>query len=128
MPKALLINANMRYEHALTADIKSIPGIGEAYALYETYHVLVKVELESMDKLKELIATKIRMIKCALTMLIADHHSPRFLLISSYLNLFNFINSWYEPNCDAFTVSRSLDSLSHISLEYTLIKRYVVER
>jgi DNA-binding Lrp family transcriptional regulator len=76
MPKAfVLINADMGYESTLAADMRGIAGIREAHTLYGTYDILVKVEADSMDKLKEFIGTKIRKVKgvkSTLTMLIMN--------------------------------------------------------
>ena len=55
--------------------MKSIPGVKEAYAVYGVYDIMIKVEADSMDKLKEFIGSKIRRVKgvkSTLTMLIMD--------------------------------------------------------
>ncbi|HZI69770.1 MAG TPA: Lrp/AsnC ligand binding domain-containing protein [Nitrososphaeraceae archaeon] len=74
MPRAfVLINADIGYEFTLAADMKDISGIREAYTLYGTYDILVKVDAHSMDELKEFIGTRIRKVKgvkSTLTMLI----------------------------------------------------------
>ena len=57
------------------ADMRGIAGIREAHTLYGNYDILVKVEADSMDKLKEFIGTKIRKVKgvkSTLTMLIMN--------------------------------------------------------
>ncbi|MCC2649171.1 MAG: putative transcriptional regulator, AsnC family [Nitrososphaeraceae archaeon] len=56
--------------------MKSIPGVKEAYTVYGVYDIMIKVEADSMDKLKEFISSKIRRVKgvkSTLTMLIMDN-------------------------------------------------------
>ncbi|MDQ3869951.1 MAG: Lrp/AsnC ligand binding domain-containing protein [Thermoproteota archaeon] len=76
MPRAfVLLNADLGYESTLAADMKSIPGVKEAYTVYGVYDIMIKVEADSMDKLKEFISSKIRRVKgvkSTLTMLIMD--------------------------------------------------------
>ena len=58
------------------ADMRGIAGIREEHnAGHGNYDILVKVEADSMDKLKEFIGTKIRKVKgvkSTLTMLIMN--------------------------------------------------------
>jgi DNA-binding Lrp family transcriptional regulator len=76
MPRAfVLVNADLGYESTLASEMKNIPGVKEAYTIYGVYDILLKVEADSMDKLKEFISTKIRRmmgVKSTLTMLIMD--------------------------------------------------------
>ena len=76
MPRAfVLLNADLGYESTLAEDMKSIAGVKEAYTVYGVYDIMIKVEADSMDKLKEFISSKIRRVKgvkSTLTMLIMD--------------------------------------------------------
>jgi DNA-binding Lrp family transcriptional regulator len=76
MPRAfVLVNADLGYESTLASEMKNIPGVNEAYTIYGVYDILLKVQADSMDKLKEFIATRIRRtkgVKSTLTMLIMD--------------------------------------------------------
>ncbi|MFQ5970176.1 MAG: Lrp/AsnC ligand binding domain-containing protein [Nitrososphaerales archaeon] len=76
MPKALvLMNAELGQENTLVEELKKASNVKEVYAVYGVYDVLVKVEAESMEKLREAIATKLRRIsgvKSTLTMIIVE--------------------------------------------------------
>jgi DNA-binding Lrp family transcriptional regulator len=76
MPKALvLMNAELGQETNLVNELKKTPNVTEVYAVYGVYDVIVKVEAESMEKLREAIATKLRRIsgiKSTLTMIIVE--------------------------------------------------------
>jgi DNA-binding Lrp family transcriptional regulator len=76
MPKALvLINAELGHETTLVNELKKTPNVTEVYAVYGVYDVIVKVEADSMEKLREAIATKLRRlggVKSTLTMVIVE--------------------------------------------------------
>jgi len=76
MPKALvLMNAELGHETNLVNELKKTPNVTEVYAVYGVYDVIVKVEAETMEKLREAIATKLRRIsgiKSTLTMIIVE--------------------------------------------------------
>jgi len=76
MPKALvLMNAELGHETTLVNELKKTPNVTEVYAVYGVYDVIVKVEAESMEKLREAIATKLRRlsgVKSTLTMIIVE--------------------------------------------------------
>jgi DNA-binding Lrp family transcriptional regulator len=76
MPRAfVLVNAELGYETTLADEMKDISGVNEAYTIYGVYDLLLKVEAQTMDKLKEFISTKIRRmrgVKSTLTMLIME--------------------------------------------------------
>jgi DNA-binding Lrp family transcriptional regulator len=55
--------------------MKTLEGVKEAYTVYGVYDIMLKVEADSMDNLKEFISTKIRKakgVKSTFTMLIMD--------------------------------------------------------
>ena len=76
MPKALvLMNAELGHETTLVNELKKTPNVTEVYAVYGVYDVIVKVEADSMEKLREAIATRLRKvsgIKSTLTMIIVE--------------------------------------------------------
>ncbi len=76
MPKALvLMNAELGHETNVINELKKTPNVTEVYAVYGVYDVIVKVEVESMEKLREAIATRLRKIidiKSTLTMIIVE--------------------------------------------------------
>ncbi len=76
MPKALiLMNAELGHETNVINELKETPNVTEVYVVYGVYDVIVKVEAESMEKLREAIATRLRKIsgiKSTLTMVIVE--------------------------------------------------------
>ncbi len=76
MPKALvLMNAELGHETNVVNELKKTPNVTEVYTVYGVYDVIVKVEAESMEKLQEAIATRLRKIsdiKSTLTMIIVE--------------------------------------------------------
>ncbi|WP_455280193.1 Lrp/AsnC ligand binding domain-containing protein [[Eubacterium] cellulosolvens] len=76
MPVAfILINAELGKEEDLLNDLRKMENIKEAHFVYGVYDVIIKAEAESMEKLKELVAFKIRRlkeVKSTLTMTVAE--------------------------------------------------------
>lgn len=76
MPRALvLMNAEMGYENKLVEQLKKTPHVSEVYAVYGVYDVMVKVEADSMEQLRDAISTGLRRIdgvKSTLTMIIVE--------------------------------------------------------
>lgn len=76
MPRALvLMNAEMGYENKLVDQLKKTPNVSEVYAVYGVYDVMVKVEADSMEQLRDAISTGLRRIdgvKSTLTMIIVE--------------------------------------------------------
>ena len=56
----VLINAEIGKEKSLLRELRSISDIKEAHFVYGAYDIIVKVEAESMEKLKEIITFRIR--------------------------------------------------------------------
>ncbi|MGB6680336.1 MAG: Lrp/AsnC ligand binding domain-containing protein [Candidatus Bathyarchaeia archaeon] len=64
MPMAyVLINAELGREKALLKDLRAIENINEVHLTYGVYDIIVKVEAENMEKLKEILTFKIRRMK-----------------------------------------------------------------
>jgi len=76
MPTAyVLINAELGKENDIIKELRSIVNVKEAHLVYGVYDMVVKVEAESMDKLKEIVTSKIRGladIRSTLTMTVAE--------------------------------------------------------
>lgn len=76
MPRALvLMNAEMGYENKLVDQLKKTPHVSEVYAVYGVYDVMVKIETDSMEQLRDVISTGLRRIdgvKSTLTMIIVE--------------------------------------------------------
>jgi DNA-binding Lrp family transcriptional regulator len=63
MPVAFVfINAETGAEDEIMKELRRIPEIKEAYAVYGVYDIVAKVEAEAMDKLRETIARKVRKV------------------------------------------------------------------
>ncbi|MCC6010134.1 MAG: Lrp/AsnC ligand binding domain-containing protein [Fervidicoccaceae archaeon] len=76
MPAAIvLINAEIGSEEEVFNEISKVEGIKEAYIVYGVYDIIAKIEAETMEKLKETIANKIRKlpkVRSTLTMIIVE--------------------------------------------------------
>ena len=76
MPTAIiLINTEIGAEEEVFNQLAQIPNIHEAYIVYGVYDIVAKVEAEDMDKLKEVIAAKIRKlpkVRSTLTMIVVE--------------------------------------------------------
>ena len=69
----ILINAEVGSESQLLEELKKLPFMKDAYAIYGVYDIIVKIEAETMEKLKELISTRIRRlnkVRSTMTMII----------------------------------------------------------
>ncbi|MEM2210822.1 MAG: Lrp/AsnC ligand binding domain-containing protein [Nitrososphaerales archaeon] len=69
----VLINTELGKETELMKELKSIEGVKEVYFVYGVYDIIVKVEAESVEKLKEVVINKIRRIdkvRSTLTMMV----------------------------------------------------------
>jgi len=61
MPRAyVLINVESGGEDEVLTSLKKISNVEESYFSYGVYDVIAKVKAESMEKLKEMVTTKIR--------------------------------------------------------------------
>ncbi len=76
MPIAfVMINAELGSEKTLIAELRSVDGVREANEVYGVYDIVVKIEADSMDKLKESISRRIRSLKgvrSTLTMVVIE--------------------------------------------------------
>ena len=71
----LLITTDLSSEDKVVGELRKIPNIKEACAVYGVYDVVARVEAESMEKLKEIVASKIRgldNVRSTLTMIVAE--------------------------------------------------------
>jgi DNA-binding Lrp family transcriptional regulator len=76
MPTAfVLINSELGKEEELLKVIRSMENVKEAHFVYGVYDFIVKVEAESMEKLKDVISLKIRRlpdVRSTLTMTVTE--------------------------------------------------------
>jgi len=74
MPLAfIMVNAEIGSEDEVVKKLKEIEHIKEAYLVYGVYDIVAKVEAKTMEKLKEVIASKVRRldkVRSTLTMIV----------------------------------------------------------
>jgi DNA-binding Lrp family transcriptional regulator len=63
MPKAyVLINVESGAEESVINELRSIGGVEESYYSYGVYDIITKVNAETMEKLKEMVTKRIRIL------------------------------------------------------------------
>jgi DNA-binding Lrp family transcriptional regulator len=76
LPKAfVLVNTEIGSEDIVLKELENVESVEEAYSVYGVYDIVVKIEAESMDRLKDLITWKIRRlnkVRSTLTMIVMD--------------------------------------------------------
>ena len=71
----LLINADLGAEQDLVKELKTIENVKEVYFVYGVYDIVVKVEAETVEKVKDTITWKIRRlerVRSTLTMIVIE--------------------------------------------------------
>lgn len=71
----VLINVRSGAEEEVMDSLKSVSNISEAYVTYGTYDVLVKIDSETLDKIKETVDLKIRKldkVRSSVTMIVME--------------------------------------------------------
>jgi DNA-binding Lrp family transcriptional regulator len=64
MPKAfVLINTQSGLEDHVLEQVRKIVGVREAYSSYGVYDLIVKVEADTMDVLKDVLSHRIRRVE-----------------------------------------------------------------
>ena len=69
----ILMNAELGKENQIVKELHKIPHVTEVYPVYGVYDVIMVLEADSMETLRETITTKVRKIdgiKSTLTMII----------------------------------------------------------
>jgi DNA-binding Lrp family transcriptional regulator len=59
----VLINAELGKEKSLLKEISNIPNVKEAHFVYGVFDIIIKVEAENMDKLRDIVTFNIRRLK-----------------------------------------------------------------
>ncbi|HXX72536.1 MAG TPA: Lrp/AsnC ligand binding domain-containing protein, partial [Candidatus Acidoferrales bacterium] len=65
-------------ENEILKTLREVPEVKEAYFVYGVYDVVAKIETESMDRLKEVITSKVRglgKIRSSLTTIVSEGNS-----------------------------------------------------
>jgi len=71
----VLINTDMGSEEKVTNELNKIEEVREVYGVYGVYDLVVRIEAETMEKLKEAISESIRTlenVRSTLTMIVVD--------------------------------------------------------
>jgi Lrp/AsnC family transcriptional regulator for asnA, asnC and gidA len=71
----VLINTEMGSEEKVTNDLKKVEEVKEVHQIYGVYDLIVRVETETLEKLKTVISDSIRTlenVRSTLTMIVMD--------------------------------------------------------
>jgi uncharacterized protein with GYD domain len=71
----ILLNTEMGAEREVLSELKKIENVKEVYRVHGVYDVIVKIEAETMEKLKEIAVQEIRKldnVRSILTMIVTD--------------------------------------------------------
>ena len=58
-----LINSETGYEAEVIEELKKLPGVQEIYQLYGVYDIIIKLEAESLEELKETMLFRVRKLE-----------------------------------------------------------------
>lgn len=76
MPVAFIfVNAEVGSEDEVLKQLRKLENVKEAYGVYGVYDIVAKVEADTMDKLKEVVTSKVRRlnkIRSTLTMMVIE--------------------------------------------------------
>jgi len=67
-----MISAETGVEAEIMEELKNIPGVQEVYQVYGVYDIIIKIEAETMQELKEVVLSRVRnldKIRSTLTMI-----------------------------------------------------------
>ena len=63
MPTAfVLINTELGTEMDVLKNVKKVSGVEEAFAVYGTYDIVVRVRADTMERLKETVSAHVRKV------------------------------------------------------------------
>jgi DNA-binding Lrp family transcriptional regulator len=71
----ILINTDTGTEEEVLSELKKIPGVTEAYTIYGVYDLIAKVEADTLDKVKEIVSSRIRRlehVRSTLSMMVVE--------------------------------------------------------
>jgi len=69
----VLINSELGFEAEIVSELNKIVGVKEVYMVYGVYDIIVKMEAETMEKVKDIVTWKIRRldrVRSTLTMIV----------------------------------------------------------
>jgi DNA-binding Lrp family transcriptional regulator len=58
----LFINADVGAEDKVVVELRKVANVKEAYVTYGVYDIVARVEAESLEKLKEIVTSKVRQL------------------------------------------------------------------
>jgi DNA-binding Lrp family transcriptional regulator len=76
----VLINVQSGTEEEVLKEIKKLPNVTEVYAVYGIYDLLVRIEADTLEKIKgtvDLGVRKISKVRSSITMIVVEKHSTR---------------------------------------------------
>jgi DNA-binding Lrp family transcriptional regulator len=63
MPMAfVLINTELGTEMDVLKNVRKVKGVEEAFAVYGTYDIVVRVKADTMERLKETVSAQVRKV------------------------------------------------------------------
>ena len=71
----IMINTELGSEREVQKELKEIEGVKETYLVYGVHDIIVRIETETMEELKDIIAMNIRRlhkIKSTLSMIVIE--------------------------------------------------------
>lgn len=71
----ILVQTEIGAESKVLDDLMKIPEVREAYIVYGTYDVVVKIETDTLEKIREIVTNKIRKlpdIRTTVTMIVVE--------------------------------------------------------
>jgi DNA-binding Lrp family transcriptional regulator len=70
----IMLNAEVGSEDELAKDLKKLANVKEVYPVYGVYDIVVKVEADTMEQLREVVSRirKLNKVKSSLTMTVMD--------------------------------------------------------
>lgn len=71
----ILIQTEIGAESKVLDELMKIPEVKEAYIVYGTYDIVVKVESDSLEKIREIVTNRIRKlpdIRTTVTMIVVE--------------------------------------------------------
>lgn len=71
----ILIQTEIGAESKVLDDLMKIPEVTEAYVVYGTYDIVIKIETDSLEKIREIVTNRVRKlpdIRTTVTMIVVE--------------------------------------------------------
>lgn len=71
----VVINTEIGYMNEVLKEVRMIKGVQEAHSVFGVYDIIVKIEAENMNKLKNIVTARIRglnNVRSTLTMIVME--------------------------------------------------------